>query len=59
MFTVIYNHDTDGRPCAIIDGGYCHEADPMYRSTAERQLYAICSFAVGAGSCPARKLRLY
>ena len=52
LFTVIYNH-MDERPCAIIDGGYCHESEPQYRSTADRPLYGICSFAVGVGSCPA------
>lgn len=52
MFTVIYNH-MDDRPCAIIDGGYCHESEPVYQSTTERQLYGVCSFAVGVGSCPA------
>jgi hypothetical protein len=52
LFTVIYNH-MDDRPCAIIDGGYCHEAEPVYQSTAERPLYGVCSFAVGVGSCPA------
>lgn len=52
LFTVIYNH-MDNRPCAIIDGGYCHESEPVYQSTAERQLYGVCSFAVGVGSCPA------
>jgi hypothetical protein len=52
MFTVIYNH-MDDRPCAIIDGGYCHESEPQYQSSVERPLYGICSFAVGVGSCPA------
>ena len=52
LFTVIYNH-MDDRPCAIIDGGYCHESEPTYQSTSSRQLYGVCSFAVGVGSCPA------
>ena len=53
MFTYCHGCSEDHtKPCAVIDGGYCREADPMYTSTSERQLYGICSFAVGPGSCP-------